>query len=86
MEIERIYVLQSMHGKRVGHLLLQTAISEAVASSMEFLWLGVWEQNVKAIQFYKRHGFVAFGTHVFMLGNDAQTDILMKLPISNGVA
>lgn len=83
MEIERIYVLQSMHGKRVGHFLLQTAIDEAGKAGVEFLWLGVWEHNEKAIQFYLKHGFEPFGTHVFMLGNDAQTDMLMKLPIKN---
>ena len=81
MEIERIYVLQSMHGKRVGHSLLQTAIDEAQKTGVEFLWLGVWEHNEKAIQFYRKHGFEPFGTHVFMLGNDAQTDLLMKLHI-----
>jgi len=29
--------------------------------------------------FTKKNGFVAFDTHTFVLGSDAQTDILMKL-------
>jgi ribosomal protein S18 acetylase RimI-like enzyme len=46
-----------------------------------FIWLGVWEENQKAIRFYKKNGFVEFGKHIFRLGDDDQTDIMMKLDI-----
>ena len=45
---------------------------------MSYVWLGVWEQNPRAIRFYEKNGFVPFDTHVFILGEDKQTDILMK--------
>jgi ribosomal protein S18 acetylase RimI-like enzyme len=45
------------------------------------VWLGVWEKNEKAIQFYKKWGFVQFDKHLFQLGDDAQTDIMMKLQL-----
>jgi ribosomal protein S18 acetylase RimI-like enzyme len=45
------------------------------------MWLGVWDQNVKAIEFYRRQGLSEFSKHDFLLGNDQQTDILMKLKL-----
>ena len=43
----------------------------------ELVWLGVWEHNPRAIDFYKKFGFEKFGTHIFYLGDDAQEDWLM---------
>lgn len=79
LEIERIYVLKAFHGKKVGQILFDKAIELAREKSVEYVWLGVWEQNPRAIRFYKKNGFVAFGKHIFKLGDDEQTDIMMKL-------
>lgn len=79
MEIERIYVLKEYIGAGVGKLLLAFAIESAKQDAMTYIWLGVWEKNERAIQFYKKNGFVEFGKHDFVLGSDTQTDILMKL-------
>ena len=81
LEIERIYVLNEFHGKKVGQLLLEKAKQIAISKRLNHLWLGVWEENSRAIRFYKKNGFVEFGKHVFVLGNDKQTDILMKLDL-----
>ena len=50
---------------------------------VEYIWLGVWEENHRAINFYTKNGFVAFDKHIFVLGEDAQTDIMMKLELVN---
>ena len=42
---------------------------------------GVWDQNVNAIKFYERNGFRPFNTHSFVLGDDDQTDILMRIKL-----
>jgi ribosomal protein S18 acetylase RimI-like enzyme len=81
LEIERVYVLKSFQGKRVGQMLFDKAIQIAKEQNAEFVWLGVWEENKKAIQFYTRNGFVEFDQHVFVLGDEAQTDIMMKLQL-----
>ena len=81
IEIERIYVLRKYHGQRVGDALMEKALSEARRRNMKSVWLGVWEYNTRAIEFYKRKGFIAFDTHIFILGSDHQTDILMKLEL-----
>ncbi|MBT6866610.1 MAG: GNAT family N-acetyltransferase, partial [Candidatus Marinimicrobia bacterium] len=36
----------------------------------------------RAIKFYEKNGFVPFDKHIFKLGNDKQTDIMMKLKIN----
>lgn len=81
LEIERIYVLKEYHGKKVGQLLYEKAIKIAKSKNAEYVWLGVWEKNPRAIRFYEKNGFVAFDKHIFKLGNDKQTDIMMKLKI-----
>ncbi|MBJ7428217.1 MAG: GNAT family N-acetyltransferase [Bacteroidia bacterium] len=81
LEIERIYVLKELHGKKVGQTLYEKALTIAKQKGVEFLWLGVWEKNLKAINFYKKNGFIEFDKHIFKLGNDEQTEIMMKLNI-----
>lgn len=79
LEIERIYVSKEFHGKNVGQLLYNKAIEIAQEKKVNYVWLGVWEENLRAINFYKKNGFVAFDKHIFKLGEDEQTDIMMKL-------
>ena len=81
LELERIYVSAQHQGKRAGQFLLDAARDIALKNSFEYLWLGVWDRNTNAKKFYAKNGFVAFGTHDFMLGNDVQHDILLKLSL-----
>lgn len=81
LEIERIYVLKEFHGKKVGQVLYETAIGIAKQKNADYVWLGVWEDNPRAIGFYKKNGFVEFDKHIFKLGDDEQTDIMMKLKL-----
>lgn len=82
LEIERIYILADHQGKKIGQLLFDKAIGLAKADQLKWVWLGVWDRNVNAIRFYERNGFVKFATHPFKLGDEDQTDILMKLQLS----
>lgn len=81
LEIERIYVLKEFHGAKVGQKLFEKAMELAIQKSVDYIWLGVWEQNLKAIRFYEKNGFVIFNKHVFKLGEDEQTDLMMKLEL-----
>lgn len=78
IEIARIYAMHHSIGKGVGSALMQRCIEIAREKNTQVIWLGVWEKNQKAITFYTKWGFEKFSEHVFMLGNDAQTDWLMK--------
>jgi diamine N-acetyltransferase len=79
LEIERIYVLKAYHGKKVGQALYDMALQRARARRVAYVWLGVWEKNLRAISFYEKNGFTAFDKHSFTLGHDVQTDIMMRL-------
>lgn len=83
LEIERIYVLKEFHGKKVGQVLYEEAIQIAGRKNADYVWLGVWEENPRAIRFYEKNGFVPFDKHIFKLGDDEQTDIMMKLKLNN---
>jgi ribosomal protein S18 acetylase RimI-like enzyme len=83
IEIERIYVLKDFHGKNVGQLLYSKAIQVSIQKNAKYVWLGVWEENSRAINFYKKNGFVEFDKHIFKLGEEEQTDIMMKLKLKN---
>lgn len=83
LEIERIYVLQEFQGKKAGQFLYEKALDTAKLKNVDFIWLGVWEKNPRAISFYHKNGFVAFDKHIFRLGDDEQTDILMKKSVIN---
>ena len=81
IELERIYVLAEFQGHGIGEWVLRQVISIAKVKNRSYVWLGVWEHNPKAIKFYQRLGFYKFGTHPYFIGNDEQTDWLMRLDI-----
>jgi ribosomal protein S18 acetylase RimI-like enzyme len=83
LEIERIYVSKEFHGKKIGQLLYDKAIEIAKQKNSEYVWLGVWEENLRALSFYRKNGFVEFDKHIFKLGDDEQTDLMMKLKLDN---
>ena len=69
LEIERIYISKEFQGKQIGKLLFDKALQLAKEIHAPYLWLGVWEKNTKAIQFYKKNGLVEFDKHMFKLGS-----------------
>jgi len=58
--------------------MMRKCIDIALEKNYHTIWLGVWEHNQRAIDFYKRWGFKKFDEHDFILGNDVQKDWLMK--------
>ena len=78
LEIERIYVLREFQRMKLGQVLLEKAVEVAKERDARYIWLGVWEHNRKAISFYQKNGFEEFDRHIFKLGDDEQTDIIMK--------
>ena len=82
LEIERIYIKHEFHGKNIGKQLLDKAIEIAKEHHYQYIWLAVWELNLKAIAFYKKHNFVEFDKHIFKLGDDEQIDLMMKMNLN----
>lgn len=81
LEIERIYVTKEYFGKNIGQALFSKATDIAKAHQLKYIWLGVWEENKRAIAFYTKNGFTTFGKHTFVVGKDEQTDLMMKLEL-----
>lgn len=78
IEICRFYARKHMIGKGVGKALMLHALHYAKSIGKKKVWLGVWEKNRRAIDFYKAFGFNKFGEHNFLLGTDLQKDWLME--------
>ena len=81
LEIERIYVKAEFQGDGLGKRLIQEALTIAHEANRQFVWLGVWEKNQKAVAFYQKMGFQVVGTHEFIMGDDHQTDFIMRLDL-----
>ncbi len=78
LEIERIYVSCEFQGTGLGRYLMEQAIAITKERNKNYVWLGVWEKNEKAIRFYKKNSFYEIGTHKFVMGDDVQTDHIMR--------
>ena len=78
IEIERIYVTKEFQGKGLGGILLNKAIDIANTRKKSYIWLGVWEKNDKALLFYKRNGFYFIDKHSFFMGEEEQTDFILR--------
>ncbi len=77
MEMQRLYVDKPWQGKGIADQLI-AACEDYARASKDWIWLGVWEHNPKAIHFYQKHGYEKFSEHTFILGQDAQVDWLMR--------
>ena len=78
IELARLYVSQAWLGRGVGEALMRACVEEACAAGHRTIWLGVWERNPRAQAFYRKWDFRVVGDHVFVLGSDPQTDLLME--------
>jgi ribosomal protein S18 acetylase RimI-like enzyme len=78
VELSRLYSHQKHLGQGVGQSLMDSCFKRARVENRDVMWLGVWEYNPRAHRFYERNGFRVVGSHVFLLGKDEQTDLLMQ--------
>ena len=85
MEIARLYVVKDFLGKGAGKFLMQASLDIAKEKNKEVVWLGVWEKNQRAIDFYTAWGFEKFDECDFLLGDDIQRDWLMKKELMTDV-
>ena len=81
IELEKIYVLSAYFGSGVGKCLMDCAINHSKGNGFETLFLGVWQENERAVNFYKKIGFEVFETRQFQLGERLCDDYMMKLKL-----
>ena len=78
IELVRLYVEKGVIGKGYGAALITACIEAARKSGYETLWLGVWERNERAQNFYRKCGFRQVGFKEFIVGTDVQNDLIME--------
>ncbi len=78
IELNRLYSHQQFLGKGIGQALMDACFERGRQGGHDVMWLGVWEYNPRARRFYEKNGFRVVGSHVFQLGEDPQTDLLMQ--------
>ena len=81
VELRQIYVLQPWQGQGVAQPLYEWAESEARRRGGRHLQLTVFIGNDRARRFYERRGFADVGRYDFMVGNQADEDIVMRKPL-----
>ncbi|WP_051398044.1 GNAT family N-acetyltransferase [Runella limosa] len=81
VEIERFYVDKAFHGLQLGKFLMNYTLDWCRNMGFATVWLGVWEENARALRFYTKMGFEKIGEHVFVLGTEVQNDYVMALTL-----
>lgn len=68
IEIQRIYVIEKMKGKKIGKALIEKCCEIGRKKGYEAIWLGVWDKNVEAQKFYEKIGMKKVGITDFSDG------------------
>lgn len=78
MLLDQLYVLENHHGSGVARALMDWVIDEARRRGARALYLTVFIDNHRARRFYERYGFEDVGRYDFMVGEQADEDIIMR--------
>ena len=78
LELRRLYLRSSAHGRGVADRLMLWALQEAARRGAEELILSVYVDNHRARRFYERYGFEAVGRYDFMVGSHADEDLILR--------
>jgi ribosomal protein S18 acetylase RimI-like enzyme len=84
VELHRFYIASAWHGTGLAAEFLDDIVRFSRQCDADVLWLGVWENNRRAIRFYEKCGFLTVGAKEFMLGHDRQNDLVMSLDLAVG--
>lgn len=82
-ELVRFYVRHSHHGKGVAGALMHAVRDTCAREGCDGLWLSAWQENARALAFYRKSGFRIVGTGSFQMGEDLQDDFIMLLSDSS---
>lgn len=77
IEILRFYVDASQHGKGLAQDMMKQLVDRSTALGADVVWLSVWNENPRAIAFYKKCGFEHIADKTFTLGAEVQQDFVM---------
>ena len=78
IELRQLYILHDYRGLGAAQALMDWALAEAKARGGQELYLTVYTENWRARRFYAKYGFVEVGPYKFMVGEQADEDIIMR--------
>lgn len=78
LELRQLYLLKPYHGLGIADDLMAWLQAQARARGAQELYLSVWSQNERARRFYARYGFIYVGPYAFMVGEQADEDVIMR--------
>ncbi|MGJ8593820.1 MAG: GNAT family N-acetyltransferase [Aquaticitalea sp.] len=64
-KMERLYLLKEFHHLKLGWELFNFNVQKSLNHQQSGMWLYVWTENLKAVNFYKKAGFKIIGSHDF---------------------
>jgi tRNA (guanine37-N1)-methyltransferase len=82
VEISKCYVRTKFHGQGVARTLMTASVDAARESGAAAAWLGVNQQNLRAVRFYEKNGFVRIGTRRFLVGSELHDDFVYERPLA----
>lgn len=82
VELRRIYLVERVWGSGLGERLLNHCIKVAQTEGCDSIWLDVWEENERGLNFYRKQGFTRVGTREFPYGQTVGLNFVMEKRIS----
>lgn len=79
VELSKVYVHGEHHGAGVAAPLMAATLEVARSAGAAGVWLGVNQQNARAIRFYEKSEFAHVGTKTFRVGSVLHNDYVMEL-------
>lgn len=76
-EIHRLYVAKRAQAQGVGRQLMEIALGSRRLRAAPALYLGVWENNLKAQRFYARYGFTEVGEYPYPVGDHIDRELIL---------
>ena len=77
VELRQLYVLNEWRGAGATRELMDWVFAEAKTRGADDLFLTVYTDNHRARRFYLKQGFEEIGPYAFMVGEQADEDIIM---------
>ncbi|WP_245949264.1 GNAT family N-acetyltransferase [Lutibacter citreus] len=66
-KLDRLYLLKEFYGQRLGSSLFDFNIQLSKKQNQKGIWLAVWVENKRAINFYTKLGFKIAGKYNFKI-------------------
>jgi ribosomal protein S18 acetylase RimI-like enzyme len=86
IELSKMYVHPAVHGAGVAGALMEATLDAAARAGASVVWLGVNQENRRAIRFYEKHGFEIVGTKRFQVGDRLEHDYVLERPLAEDAA